>query len=91
MRIKLVAVSMLCAVAAFSDYVPLKELTAEERAAIDQALPVTAPAKPKKARKVLVVHITKRDGAPSGGHQSIMFANHFLQQVGKRTGAFEIT
>jgi type 1 glutamine amidotransferase len=88
---KLIAVSAMAAIAGFADYVNLKELTAEERTAVEQALPKTAPAKPKKARKVLVVHMTRRNGKPSGGHQSIMFANHFLTEVGKRTGAFEVT
>jgi type 1 glutamine amidotransferase len=80
----------LCSLA-LADYVALKELTPEEKTAIDKALPAAAPAKPKKARKLLVVHITKRNGQPSGGHQSIMWGNYFLDQVGKKTGAFEIT
>jgi hypothetical protein len=89
--VKFLAVSTLCAVAAFADYVNLKELTPEEKAQIEQALPKSAPAKPKKARKILVVHMTRRDGKPSGGHQSIMWANHFLTETGKRTGAFDVT
>jgi type 1 glutamine amidotransferase len=88
---RLLAVSILCTVAVFGDYVNLKELTPEEKAQIEVALPKSAPAKPKKARKVLVVHMTRRDGKPSGGHQSIMWANHFLTEAGKRTGAFDIT
>ena len=88
---KAVPVLLLCAATALADYVPLRELTPEERATIDKALPAAAPAKLKKPRKILVVHITKRHGKPSGGHQSIMFANYFLHQIGKRTGAFDIT
>jgi type 1 glutamine amidotransferase len=91
MTLKVTAACILCAVAAFADYVNLKELTTEEKTQIEQALPASAPVKPKKARKILVVHMTRRDGKPSGGHQSIMWANHFLTEVGKRTGAFEVT
>jgi type 1 glutamine amidotransferase len=88
---KAICIILLCAVTGFADYVPLRELTPAEQDAINKALPQSAPAKPKKPRKVLVVHITKRNGQPSGGHQSIKFGNYFLEQVGKRTGAFEVT
>ncbi len=66
MRLKALGIAALCAVAASADYVPLAELTPEERTQIEQAIPASAAAKPKKARKILVVHITKRDGKPSG-------------------------
>jgi type 1 glutamine amidotransferase len=73
-----------------ADY-PVKELTAEEKAAIDQAIPGKAPAKPKKARKVLLVHINKRGGRPSSGHPSIPHGNYAIMQMGRRTGAYEAT
>jgi type 1 glutamine amidotransferase len=88
---KSILAAALLAVVARADYVPLKDLTPDEKAAVEAALPAKAPAKPKKARKLLVVHITKQHGKPSGGHPSIPFANHALTVTGKRTGAFEVT
>lgn len=85
------AALLLRAAAVWAEDVSLKELTAEEKAAIDQALPTTAQARPRKARKVLLVHITKRNGKPVGGHASIAYANYALAQMGKRTGAYEVT
>jgi type 1 glutamine amidotransferase len=69
----------------------LKELTDAEKAAIDTAVPSKASAKPVKARKVLIVHINKRDGKRFRGHPSIPYGNHALTQTGKRTGAYEAT
>jgi len=53
---------------------------------IDTALPKEAPAKPKKARKVLVFSKTAgfRHGSIETGVES-------MKRLGKRTGAFEVT
>lgn len=92
MRTRSIAATLLCAAtAALGDYVQFQELTAEQRAEVANALPLTAPAKPKATRNVLVVHITKRNGNPIKGHPSIPFANFFLEETGKRTGAFRVT
>lgn len=71
--------------------VPLPELTAEQKAAIEAAVPSKAPAKPKKARKILITHITKRSGKPVNGHGSIAWANYAFTLMGQRTKAFTVT
>lgn len=78
----------LIAVASVGDYVTLRELTPEEKEAVEKAVPTVAPAKPKRPRKILIVNITKRNGKPSGGHQSIVPANYAMKLMGERTGAF---
>ena len=84
--------AVLCSAAAISavEY-PVKELTEAEKSAIDQAIPSKAPAKLRKARKVLIVHITKRNGKPVNGHAAVAYGNYALTQMGKRTGAYEAT
>lgn len=72
-----------------ADTVPYKELTAEERAAIEAVAPKTAQAKPLKARRVLISYIGKLNGKPVGGHPSIPFGNYAIALMGKQTGAFE--
>jgi hypothetical protein len=56
-----------------------------ERAAIAKAIPSTAPAKPAKARRLLVVDLNV--GRP--GHRSIPHANLAVRLMGERTGAYE--
>jgi len=60
-------------------------LTAEDRKQIETALPKTAPAKPKKQRKLLVLDIN----VAYGGHRSIPAENFGLQQMGTETGAYQ--
>ncbi|HEY3454495.1 MAG TPA: ThuA domain-containing protein [Bryobacteraceae bacterium] len=60
-------------------------LTPEDREQIEAALPKTAPAKPKKPRKLLVLDLN----IAYGGHRSIPAENFALQQMGKDTGAYE--
>jgi type 1 glutamine amidotransferase len=60
-------------------------LTAENKAQIDAALPSKAVATPKKPRKLLVLDLN----IAYGGHQSIPAENYALEQMGKRTGAYE--
>jgi uncharacterized protein len=88
-RAGLVVASLFAGAAVWSADYPIRELTAEQKAAIEQALPDKAPAKPKKPRKVLVTHIAKRNGNPVSGHASIPFGNHALVDMGKKTGAYE--
>ena len=81
---------LLAAAAAIAaDDYPVKELSAADKAAIDQAIPAKAPARPKKDRKVLIVHITRRAGKPISGHPSVPFGNYALIEMGKRTGAYQ--
>jgi hypothetical protein len=60
-------------------------LTAEDREQIEAALPKTAPAKPGKPRKLLVLDLN----VAYGGHRSIPAENFALQQMGKETGAYQ--
>jgi len=60
-------------------------LTAEEREKIEAALPRQAPAKPRKARKLLVMDVQ----VAYGGHRSIPGVNLAIEQMGKATGAYE--
>lgn len=56
-----------------------------EKEKIDAALPDTAPAKPKKPRKLLVLDLN----VAYGGHRSIPAENYAIEMMGKKTGAYE--
>jgi type 1 glutamine amidotransferase/sugar phosphate isomerase/epimerase len=60
-------------------------LSAEAKSQIDAALPAKAVAAPKKTRKLLVLDLN----IAYPGHQSIPAENYGLEQMGKRTGAWE--
>ena len=60
-------------------------LTPEMRGLIDAALPTKAAAVPRKPRKLLVLDLN----IAYNGHQSIPAENYALEQMGKRTGAYE--
>ena len=64
-----------------------REVSPEERAKIEAALPAKAPALPKKPRKLLVfdrqgIYL----GRQYGGHSSIPHANLAVQLMGEKTG-----
>ena len=60
-------------------------LPPDERQKVEAALPQSAPAKPKKPRKLLVLDFN----VAYGGHRSIPHANLALELMGKKTGAYE--
>lgn len=64
---------------------------AEEMRKVDEALPAKAPAKAKKPRKILVTTLTMRDGREwkSSSAAAIPVMRYALEQIGKRTGAYE--
>ncbi|MGH9572260.1 MAG: ThuA domain-containing protein [Candidatus Acidiferrales bacterium] len=67
--------------------VPIKGpdlLSPAEKKAVDDALPTTAPATPKKPRKLLVLDLN----AGYGGHRSIPAENYAIQRMGEITGAY---
>jgi type 1 glutamine amidotransferase len=71
---------------------PRREVTPEERAKIEAALPAAALARPKKPRKLLVWDRQGiYNGRPYGGHGSIPHANLAAQLIGEKTGAFTAT
>ncbi|HOZ47094.1 MAG TPA: ThuA domain-containing protein [Candidatus Hydrogenedentes bacterium] len=58
----------------------------EDRAKIMEALPDEAPASPKKPRKLLLFDLN----VVYGGHPSRFYANLAFQEMGKKTGAFDV-
>jgi sugar phosphate isomerase/epimerase/type 1 glutamine amidotransferase len=58
----------------------------EDRAKIVAAVPERAPAAPEKARKLLIFDVN----VGYGGHPSRFYANLALQEMGRKTGAFEV-
>ena len=64
-------------------------LTPEQQQQVDAALPAKAPAKPKKPRRLLVTNFAKVNARVVLGHPSIPAANYAIEQMGKRTGAYE--
>ena len=62
-----------------------KPLNDNQVATIAEALPTKADAKPKKPRKILMFY--RCEGFI---HGSIPFANHAIQEMGRRTGAFQV-
>jgi hypothetical protein len=59
-----------------------REVTAEGRQKIENAIPSQAPAKPRKPRKLLVVDY-------GGYHPSVPYANLAVELMGIRTGAYQ--
>lgn len=68
-----------------------QELSPEQKQQVDAALPSRAPAKPKKPRRMLVSNLSMRDGRPVRGssYAGIPISNYAMEQMGKRTGAYE--
>jgi uncharacterized protein len=64
-------------------------LTPEQKQQIDAALPAKAPAKPKKPRRLLVISLAKVKEKEVRGHPAIPAGMYALEQMGKRTGAYE--
>jgi type 1 glutamine amidotransferase len=66
-------------------------LPPEQKQKVDSAIPAKAPAKPKRPRRMLVTNVEMRDGRPWRGssHDTIPAANYAVEQMGKRTGAYE--
>lgn len=67
----------------------LPPLTPDEKARIEAAVPAKAQARPRRARKLLVVTLNMRDGVERRGHSSIPHGNYAIELMGKRTGAYE--
>ncbi len=61
--------------------------TEEEHKLIEKAIPVSAPAVPRKRRRLLVVDLS----VGKLGHPSIPYANIAVDLMGKKTGAYEAT
>jgi type 1 glutamine amidotransferase len=69
-----------------------REVSPEDRAKIEAAIPAKALATPKKPRKILVVDRQGvYQGRQYGGHASIPHGNLAIQLMGEKTGAFTAT
>jgi hypothetical protein len=69
-----------------------REVSPEDRAKIEAAVPAKALAVPKKPRKLLVFDRQGIYGGKLyGGHASIPYANLAVQLMGEKTGAFTAT
>ncbi|MBN1443346.1 MAG: ThuA domain-containing protein [Planctomycetes bacterium] len=66
-------------------WTPPGSVSAEERLAIEKALPEAAPAKPAAKRRLLIFDLNV--GYP--GHGSILHANLAFAEMGRKTGAYE--
>ncbi len=75
---------LLCFCDARAEQRPRRELSAEEKAKVDAALPAKAPAEAAKVRKLLIFD----RNVDYGGHGSIETANYAFTQMGKNTGGF---
>jgi hypothetical protein len=64
-------------------------LTPEQKQQVDAALPEKAPAKPKKPRRMLVLNVAKVGDRVVRGHPAIPAGTYALEQMGKKTGAYE--
>jgi type 1 glutamine amidotransferase len=91
MRLKLFLISffLLAPLSAQAPAPTHPPLSQEDKDRIDRALPTRAPAKPRKARRMLVSTLGKNNGRIVRGHPSIPHANYAIDQMGKRTGAYE--
>ena len=66
-----------------------QQLSDEQKQRVDQALPGKAPARPRKPRRLLVTSFAKVGDRLVRGHPSIPAATYAIEQMGKRTGAYE--
>ena len=92
--IALIAVTASTYIAAQTPQVPRprREVSPEDRAKIEAALPAKALASPKKPRKLLVFDRQGiYNGRQYGGHASIPHGNLAAQLMGEKTGAFIAT
>jgi len=65
------------------------ELSPAEKEKIDQALPAKAPAKAKRARKLLLLNANVRDdGRRPIIEPAMPYLNYVIETMGKRTGAY---
>ena len=80
---------LLCSAALFAQQPPA--LTPEQKQQVDAALPAKAPAKPKKARRLLVISLAKVQDRVVRGHPAIPAGMYAIEEMGKRTGAYEAT
>ena len=67
------------------------EVTAEQKAKIEAAVPTRATVQPQQVRRLLVMNLHVSNGKMMAGHQSTECGNHAVKLMGERTGAFEVS
>ena len=67
-----------------------QQATPEQKQQIEAAIPKKAPAKPKKARRLLVTNFAKNGDRVIRGHSAIPAGNYAIELMGKKTGAYEV-
>jgi hypothetical protein len=88
----LVLSTLLCSAGAGLSVAYGQALTPDQRQSIDAAMPSRARVTPKQPRRLLVVNLQTRNGAPVQGpsYAALAAQNYALEQMGKRTGAYEV-
>lgn len=66
------------------------DISAEEQASVEAAIPQKAFAPPIKPRRILVTNLNMRNGKPGKGHASIALGGLAVKLMGERTGAFDV-
>lgn len=80
---------ILLALTVASFAVRAADLSAEDKAKIDQALPATAPAKPMRPRKLLLLNVNVSEtGRRPVIEASIPHGNYAIETMGAKTGAY---
>ena len=83
------SVGILAAVTLSAVPVRAADLTAEDKARIDQALPKAAAAKPMRARKLLLLNMNVRDdGRRPTLEPAMPYLNYAIEAMGGKTGAY---
>ena len=89
MRQILTAPLLLVSMAATAQTPPVREASAEDRQKIDQAIPAQAPAKPGRARRLLLLNVNVNDtGRRPDVHVSLPHGNYAIEAMGKKTRAY---
>lgn len=84
------AYSFLLVVAVAPSTAGAAELSAADKEKILQSLPAKATAKPKRPRKLLLLNLNVNDtGRRPDVHTSIPFGNFAIEEMGKRTRAYQ--
>jgi uncharacterized protein len=87
---RLLSGAALCASLVCAQQQPPQQATAEQKQQIEAAIPKKAPAKPRKARRLLVTNLAKNGERIIRGHPAIPAGNYAIELMGKKTGAYEV-
>jgi type 1 glutamine amidotransferase len=80
---------LLAGVTLYAQQPQQQPLTPEQKQQIEAAIPRKAPARPRKARRLLVTNLAKNGDRVIRGHPAIPAGNYAIELMGAQTGAFE--